>query len=92
MRNWLRNKLHQFLYPANEAKMSTVSVRDSGDIDLDAGLRFNVMSARGGTIVQLRAYDQRTDRSKFSTHVIPDGENIAEAIGYIVSMELLSNN
>lgn len=53
------------------------------------GLSFNVMSAQGGTVVQIRSYDRRTDRNNNITHVIPDGEDISERIGQIVSMELL---
>ena len=53
------------------------------------GLSFNVMPAQGGTVVQIRCYDRRTDRNNSTTHVIPDGEDIATAIGHIVSLELL---
>jgi hypothetical protein len=53
------------------------------------GLSFNVMSAQGGTVVQIRHYDRKTDRNNNITHVIPDGEDIAERIGQIVSLELL---
>ena len=53
------------------------------------GLSFNVMPAQGGTVVQIRCYDRRTDRNNHITHVIPDGEDIATRLGQIVSMELL---
>jgi hypothetical protein len=53
------------------------------------GLSFNVMSAQGGTVVQIRSYDRKSDRNNNITHVIPDGEDISTAIGHIVSMELL---
>lgn len=53
------------------------------------GLSFNVMPAQGGTVVQIRHYDRKTDRNNNITHVIPDGENISERIGQIVSMEIL---
>ena len=53
------------------------------------GLSFNVMSAQGGTVVQIRRYDHTSDRNNNATHVIPDGEDISTAIGHIVSMELL---
>ena len=53
------------------------------------GLSFNVMPAQGGTVVQIRQYDRKTDRNNHITHVIPDGEDISERIGQIVSMELL---
>jgi hypothetical protein len=57
-------------------------------VDID-GLSFNIMSAQGGTIVQVKYYDRKTDRVGNTTHVIPDGDPIAERIGQIVSMELL---
>jgi hypothetical protein len=65
-------------------------VRASGAnaVDVD-GLSFNVMPATGGTVVQIRHYDRKTDRNNHVTHVIPDGEDIAERIGQIVSLELL---
>ena len=53
------------------------------------GLSFNVMPANGGTVVQIRYYDRKTDRNGNITHVIPEGEDIAERIGQIVSLELL---
>lgn len=96
MRNWFRTKVLNFLYPDESkydsimpATRATATLKNSNDVDLDEGLRFTVLPARGGTIVQLRSYDHKTDRSLNSTHVIPDGENIAEAIGHIVSMELI---
>jgi len=60
----------------------------SRSVDVE-GLSFNVMPAQGGTVVQIRCYDRKTDRNNHITHVIPDGEDISERIGQIVSMELL---
>jgi hypothetical protein len=56
-------------------------------VDIE-GLTFNVMPAQGGTIVQLRKYDHVNDCHANSTHIIADGEDIAETIGKIVAMEL----
>ena len=56
-------------------------------IDVD-GLNFNVMPAQGGVIVQLRRYDRKLDRNDNSTHIIHEGDDIAEAIGKIVALEL----
>ena len=64
------------------------TVRESEEVSVE-GLRFCVMSAQGGIIVQTRQYDKRTDRSNLSTHIIPDGDNIQERIAQIVSLELL---
>lgn len=91
MINWIRHKLHNFIFPSNEitasSKMASVRERDEADIE---GMRFTVMPAEGGTIVQMRTYDRRKDESNTKTYVIPDGEeDVAHRIGQIVAMELI---
>lgn len=93
MRNWLRTKLHNFIFPPDELttsrgnKIATVRENDQPDVD---GMRFTVMVAEGGTIVQMRTYDRRKDESNSKTYVIPDSEHdIAHRIGQIVAIELI---
>ena len=87
---WLKRKLRKWIreediYPIAEAARPVVQV----GVDVE-GLSFNVMPATGGTIVQIRhQYDHKNDRQRLSTHVIPEGENIADRVGQIVSMEIL---
>jgi hypothetical protein len=78
---WVRDDWHS----QSVAQSPVVGARA---VDVE-GLSFNVMSAQGGTVVQIRYYDRKTDRNGTITHVIPDGEDVATAIGHIVSMELL---
>lgn len=89
MKNWLRKKLLNFIHNEPQyavAGQNIAVVDDTPDID---GLRFTVMSANGGIIVQLRQYDRKTDRNNHATYIITDDEPVAERIGQIVSMELL---
>lgn len=66
-----------------------VAIETPGRASIDVeGLNFNVMPAVGGVIVQLRKYDRKADRNDNSTHIIPEGEDVAETIGKIVAMEL----
>lgn len=92
LKKWLRNKLHNFIFKGDEAKVPVaglaVRADDSPDID---GLRFTVMSANGGVIIQLRQYDRKTDRNNNSTYIITDDEDVATRVGQIVSMELLKS-
>jgi hypothetical protein len=88
MINWLRTKLHNFIFPQDIAMSASDRVMEKHEADIE-GLRFTVMPARGGTIVQLRSYDSKRDQHEYSTYVIPDGEDIAQEVGRIVSMELL---
>jgi hypothetical protein len=76
----------------NSVAIPEIECASSHDIDFDNGFRFTVLPARGGTIVQLRSYNRKIDRNNESTHVIPEGESIAERIGQIVSLELLQGH
>jgi len=91
MINWLRQRLHNFIFPQDHREeklsMNTVRANDAPDIE---GLRFTVMPAEGGTIVQMRIYDRRKDESNNKTYVIPDTEqDVAHRVGQIVAMELI---
>jgi hypothetical protein len=89
MINWLRRKLQNFISPSEvvASRLSTVRESDTPDIE---GMRFSVMVAEGGTIVQMRTYDRRRDESHNKTYVIPDTEqDIAHRIGQIVSLEMM---
>jgi hypothetical protein len=89
MSNWLRTKLHNFIFPQDTVANEGITVRESETADIE-GMRFTVMPAEGGTIVQLRTYDRRKDESNMKTYVIPDTESdVAHRIGQIVAMELL---
>jgi len=89
MVNWLRKRLHNFIYPQDRKEMSIAPVRSSEAPDIE-GLRFTVMPAEGGTIVQMRIYDRRKDESNNKTYVIPDTEqDVAHRVGQIVAMELI---
>ena len=90
MLNWLRKKLHNFIFPAQEPnKIATVS--ESSDIDMDQSLRFYVLVGQGGVIVQLRSYDNKRDRTNNTTYIIPEGEDIATRVGEILSLEIMKS-
>jgi hypothetical protein len=92
MINWLRTRLHNFIFPQDisiteGSSKLTVRANDGPDIE---GMRFTVMPAEGGTIIQMRVYDRRKDESNNKTYVIPDSEqDVAHRVGQIVAMELI---
>jgi len=89
MLGWFSSKILNWGRNYNSVKdsivINSVRTRDTAEVD---GIRFTVMSARGGTIVQLTSYDRAKDRNDTVTHVIPDGQDVAATVGQIVSMEL----
>lgn len=91
MINWLRTRLHNFIFPQDRHAILTkgASVRENDQPDIE-GMRFTVMPAEGGTIIQMRVYDRRKDESNNKTYVIPDSEqDVAHRVGQIVAMELI---
>ena len=92
MTNWLRKKLHNFIFATGDDSgpvSKTLVTADSDSIMEDNTLRFNVTPARGGIIVSVRSYDRRKDDTYNTLHVIHDEEQVSERVAEIVSMELL---
>jgi hypothetical protein len=71
----------------SDLEMEQISLVENNHVNVD-GLNFTVMPAQGGTIVQLRKYDDKSSRSTYSTHIIPEGQDVAEHVGKIVALEL----
>ena len=93
MKDWLRRKLHAFIFPSDEAKIASISTReDELGYQDDHSIRFQVTSARGGIILSMRTYDHRKDQNQYQNYVIPDTEDASAAIAQIVSMELLRHS
>jgi len=52
-------------------------------------IKFNVTPARGGSVLEAHSYDSKTDNRISCIYVIPENDDIATAIGQIVSLELM---
>ena len=101
MKNWLRHKLHNFIFSSSEEavpyadrKMATSSLgRGNNHIHTLSNetepLRFIIYNASGGKIVEISHYDQKTDRHHTSLHIITSDEDFGEELGKIAFVELL---
>jgi len=99
MINWLRAKLHTFLWPTepnvtyDDRKMNaTISSRGHHSRSLNSEnepLRFTIYNASGGKIVEISHYDQKRDRHETSLHIIGSDEDFGESLGKIAFIELL---
>ena len=91
MINWIRNKLQTFVFKnliINE-EININNVEEDNSVNLPDPLEFKVQTAQGGTIVEVSSWDRKKDESVVKLHIIPEGEDIADAIGKIVLMEML---
>ena len=75
-------------------EISLGSVRASRDVeaqmcDDDPILNFSVFSAVGGSVVEFRRYDRKTDRSDTTTYIIHKDDDFGEKISKIANLELL---
>ena len=59
------------------------------EIDLTKPIRFSVQAVEGGTLIETRWHDDKRDEYVRNLHIVTQEENLAEAIGKIVTMELL---
>ena len=67
-------------------------IKDSSDgVNMDNSIRFNVLSCRGGLVLEVRVYDKKTHENVTKTYLIPEGEPVAERIGQYVTMEMMIN-
>jgi hypothetical protein len=57
--------------------------------DMEKAIRFSVLPARGGCVLETRTYDKKEREWDVTSHVIPDGTDVAKSVGDIVAMELL---
>jgi len=67
-----------------------VSIDDSDSgVELHDPITFRVQAVSGGTLVETRWYDSKTDNQIRKLHIVTGEENLGEAVGRIVTMELL---
>jgi len=64
-------------------------VVSDNEIDLTDPIRFSVQTVSGGTLIETRWTDPKTDNYVRKLHIVTENENLSEAIGRIVTMELL---
>jgi hypothetical protein len=71
-------------------KNSTLKQSDMLEGDSGSTMRFNVFSAIGGKIIEVRRYDERTDTSIQNLYIIHNDDDLAEQISHIMAMEYLN--
>lgn len=76
----------------NMIKMATAQVGaltiDRARAEGDNRITFELSSAVGGKILNVRHYDNRTDRHEAQTYVIPNGEDVGERVAKIINLEM----
>jgi hypothetical protein len=72
-------------------KMNSVLQVERGRSEGTDRITFELSSAVGGKILNVRHYDERRDRHDHQTYVIPTGEDIGERVAKIVNLEMFKS-
>ena len=61
---------------------------ERGRAEGERRISFELSTAVGGKILNVRQYDDRKDQHNQQTYVIPNGEDIGERVAKIINLEL----
>ena len=86
---WIVNKAREINENSNMVEAISKPISRSSDLSDNRPMTFNIYRANGGTIVELRKYDNRKDHWDNNLHVIPDGEDFSDSLSKIVTLETL---
>ena len=96
MKNWLRQKLQNFLYPQYpqdgdvvETKSTRRGVLVRGSSFDSRGMSFTIHQASGGYVLEYSSYDEKTDRPNHNLHIIPSDQDMGQGIAHIITLEML---
>ena len=81
------------LVKERDYKMGTVGVAqiERSRSEGEGRISFELSSAVGGRILNVRHYDERKDRHETQTYVIPSGQDVGERVAKIVNLELIKS-
>lgn len=97
MINWLRHKLHNFIFPQDEAmaeiKPSTprrgpFAITRGSQLD-SRGMNFTIHMANGGYVLEYSTYNDKTDRHDNALHIINSDTDLGQGIAHVITLEML---
>lgn len=66
----------------------TLGAVERGRAEGENRITFELSTAVGGKILNVRHYDDRKDRHESQTYVIPNGEDVGERVAKIINLEM----
>jgi len=72
----------------NRVGLATASSVDNTELQ-SRSTTFKMYQANGGTVIELRHFDEARENWESSLHVIPSGEDMGKAIEHIITYEAL---
>ena len=97
MINWIRTKLHNFIFPqdTNEVvenkshRLARAPLISRGSQLDNRGMNFTIHMANGGYVLEYSSYNEKTDRHDNTLHIIPSEQDLGQGIAHIITLEML---
>ena len=96
MKNWLRNKLQNFLYPQDvnevvetKTHRGRALISRGSQLDNRNGMSFTIHQANGGYVMEYSSYDEKTDRNNHNLHIITSDQDLGQGIAHVITLEML---
>jgi hypothetical protein len=95
MINWIRTKLHNFIFPQDtnelvETKTHRGRALISRGSQLDnRGMNFTIHMANGGYVLEYSSYNDKTDRHDNTLHIINSDTDLGQGIAHVITLEML---
>ena len=91
-----RHKYEALLAEQQYKEERQIKMGTMGAVAIDRGrpegedrISFELTSAVGGRILNVRRYDERKDQHNNQTYVIPSGEDVGSRVAKIINLELI---
>jgi len=79
----------QWLKDSTKMAISGAQAMSRGSSEGEDRITFELSSAVGGRILNVRRYDNKTDRHDSQTYVIPSGEDVGARVAKIINLEMI---
>ena len=95
MINWVRNKLHNFIFPQDKADLAETrssrknAISRGSELNSRNGMSFTIHQANGGYILEYSSYDEKTDRNSHNLHIITSDQDLGQGIAHVITLEML---
>ena len=96
MINWLRHKLHNFIFSQdiNEVveskshRRGPLAITRGSQLD-NRGMNFTIHMANGGYVLEYSTYNEKTDRHDNALHIINSDTDLGQGIAHVITLEML---
>lgn len=85
----IKQAIKNWLYSDDKIKALEPCVDSTRILNQPPTLNFSIYHANGGKVVEFRTYDQKNDKSNFSTYIVSDHDDIGDKLSKIITLELL---